>query len=238
MNELINACTTGDLEEVNAQLALGIDATADNNRAIRFAARNGHVAVIERLLLVEGVDASAMNNFAMRWAAQNGHLAVINRLLQIEGVDAASAFYDYMLLAVARNGHQAGIEEKLRLVHMDAVANVKGEITFFNETNGAEVMRCKLFSGNADVLTSRINSGLCTVAHRYINDAVVELMCEGLRLQLLADFYHGLVIKGNFKAAIEMDKFIAEFTEFVMIRMDKMADIQDVIAEKIIKKTF
>jgi hypothetical protein len=59
--------------------------------ALPWAAQNGHVAVVERLLQDTRVDPSADDNYAVREAAANGHLAVVDRLLEDYRVDIAAA---------------------------------------------------------------------------------------------------------------------------------------------------
>jgi ankyrin repeat protein len=79
--------STDEDDEYNLLLTdPGVDATADHNYAIRWAARNGHLAVVELLLTVPGVDATDWNNCAIHWAARNEHLAVVERLLLVPGV--------------------------------------------------------------------------------------------------------------------------------------------------------
>jgi hypothetical protein len=59
--------------------------------ALPWAAQNGHVAVVERLLQDARVDPSTYGNHAVLLAAQNGHLAVVDRLLEDDRVDVAVA---------------------------------------------------------------------------------------------------------------------------------------------------
>ena len=60
------------------------DARAADNLALRCAASNGHVAVLDRLALppfsLGHEDARADDNSALHWAAKNRHTAVLNRL--------------------------------------------------------------------------------------------------------------------------------------------------------------
>ena len=44
-------------------------------RLLEWSCRNGHFAVVERLLQDARVDPVALDNEALRWASQNGHLA-------------------------------------------------------------------------------------------------------------------------------------------------------------------
>ncbi|KAJ3279990.1 hypothetical protein HDU76_009332 [Blyttiomyces sp. JEL0837] len=60
----------------------GVDPTAENDMAIRYAAKNGHAEVVRYLLGVKGVDATANNNEAARMASENGHKAVVRLLLE------------------------------------------------------------------------------------------------------------------------------------------------------------
>jgi hypothetical protein len=68
-----------------------VDPSAINNHAVREAALNGHLAVVERLLLDARVNPAADDNQAVRSAVVNGHLAVVDRLLEDDRVDAAVA---------------------------------------------------------------------------------------------------------------------------------------------------
>mgnify|MGYP003317684001 CR=1 FL=1 len=56
------------------------NAAAFDNMALRWAAGNGHLEVVNRLLEIDAVraNAEARDNEALRWAAKNGHLEVVN----------------------------------------------------------------------------------------------------------------------------------------------------------------
>ena len=59
-----------------------VDPSADDNTAIRAAAANGHIEVVDRLLQDKRVDPSADDNFAVRQAAENDRIAVVDRLFR------------------------------------------------------------------------------------------------------------------------------------------------------------
>jgi ankyrin repeat protein len=61
-----------------------VDATSDNNSAIRLAARHGHLSVVRYLIEESGqlVDATTDDNFAIRLAARYGHLPVVRYLIE------------------------------------------------------------------------------------------------------------------------------------------------------------
>jgi ankyrin repeat protein len=89
-NQFIKACKTGNLEMVNACLASGVDPSANDNSAIRWASFNGHISVVDRLLQDKRVDPSVNDNSSIRMASENGHISVVDRLLQDKRVDPSA----------------------------------------------------------------------------------------------------------------------------------------------------
>jgi ankyrin repeat protein len=98
------------------------DPSADGNRAIRLAAKNGHLAVVERLLQDPRVDPSAEDNIAVRYAALLGHLAVVDLLMQDERVDPSADDHDSVRSA-ALNGHLAVVDRLLQDPRVDPSAD-------------------------------------------------------------------------------------------------------------------
>eukprot|EP00455_Lapot_gusevi_P019844 TRINITY_DN2111_c0_g4_i1.p1 TRINITY_DN2111_c0_g4~~TRINITY_DN2111_c0_g4_i1.p1 ORF type:complete len:436 (+),score=43.95 TRINITY_DN2111_c0_g4_i1:62-1309(+) len=120
---LHSAAATGNLPKVDQllQQAEGLDATTQANEAIRLAARNGHLALVEHLLQYPGIDLTANSNEALRLAAKNGHLSVTNRLLQVPGVDPSAQANEAIRMAAA-NGHLAIVDRLLREAGVDPTA--------------------------------------------------------------------------------------------------------------------
>ena len=85
---------------------------AEDNYAIRYAATNGHLAVVkyqmEEVNEKYGIDPAAEDNQAVRYAAQEGHLDVVKYLIEevdaIHGIDPA-ADENYAIQCAASNGH-------------------------------------------------------------------------------------------------------------------------------------
>jgi hypothetical protein len=100
------------------------DPSVDGNRAIRQAAWNGHLAVVERLLQDRRVDPSAKHNFAVRRAAEYGRLAVVERLLQDERVDP-SANDNYAVRWAAYFGHLAVVDRLLEDDRVDVAVAIQ-----------------------------------------------------------------------------------------------------------------
>ena len=114
-----------DVELVNMLIEYTeIDVSATNNSAIRLASRNGHIAVVDRLLqdVTGRVDPSDANNSAIRLASQYGHIAVVDRLLQDRGVDP-SADDNYAIRAASENGHIAVVDRLLQDGRVDPSAD-------------------------------------------------------------------------------------------------------------------
>ena len=91
-----------------------IDPLANNNYAIRMAARYGHHQVVKLLLdwrsqpdpkgHIKRVDPSADNNYAICYTARNGHDKVVKLLLADKCVDP-SADNNCAICYAAENGH-------------------------------------------------------------------------------------------------------------------------------------
>jgi ankyrin repeat protein len=86
-NVLTHATATGEFDELRAYIAAGKvaveDARANDNQALRFACRNGHVSVV-RVLVELGLtadDARVHDNDALRYACCNGHVSVVRVLV-------------------------------------------------------------------------------------------------------------------------------------------------------------
>jgi hypothetical protein len=64
-----------------ALLKAGADVYACDNRALRWAAENGHTEIV-KLLLKSEADVHAMDDYALRRAAENGHTKIVKLLLK------------------------------------------------------------------------------------------------------------------------------------------------------------
>ena len=82
------ACTYGNMDAVVFLVEKGADVTAQDNYAVRMAARNGHLHVVE-YLVEKGADVTAMDNYAVRMAARHGHLHVVKYLAE-KGADVTA----------------------------------------------------------------------------------------------------------------------------------------------------
>ncbi|GAQ85364.1 hypothetical protein KFL_002310200 [Klebsormidium nitens] len=84
---LVDSARYGDVEDVQATLDSGVDASAADSSgrtALHMAAANGHENVVQ-LLLEKGANVNAANqegNTPLHWAALNHHLQVVKRLLE------------------------------------------------------------------------------------------------------------------------------------------------------------
>ncbi len=124
-DEFLESCNMGNLDEVKHAIeCLTPEIIASNeNKAFRFAASNGHLAVVNRLLEIEAVsdNATALHNEALCGASLNGRINVVYRLLEIAAVrDSAAEFGSLALRVAAFKGH---IDVVNCLLKIDAVRN-------------------------------------------------------------------------------------------------------------------
>ena len=84
------AVTKGDVVWIELCIQAGVDPSAQDNNAIQRASANGHLPIVDRLLLDPRVDPSAKNNGAIQVASINGHLPIVDRLLQDARVDPSA----------------------------------------------------------------------------------------------------------------------------------------------------
>ena len=95
------ACTYGNMDAVVFLVEKGADVTAQDNSAMRMAARNGHLHVVE-YLVERGADVTAHDNSAVLWAAANGHLHVVKYLVE-RGADVTAQDNSAVREASSRN---------------------------------------------------------------------------------------------------------------------------------------
>ena len=94
---------------------------ARSNAALRLAAMNGHVGVLEVLLTHPLIDPSSEEQYAIGIAAQNGHADAVALLLADRRVDAAAA-HNWPIRAAAAEGHTAVVKLLLADPRVDAGA--------------------------------------------------------------------------------------------------------------------
>ena len=80
----------------------GADVHADDDYALRWSAKNGHLDVI-KYLIEKGANVHAGDDYALQWCANNGHLNIIKYLVEY-GADI-HAVDDAALRFSAINGH-------------------------------------------------------------------------------------------------------------------------------------
>ena len=102
-----------DIQTLNYVLDRNMDPSANDNEAIRFASREGHLEIVERLLKDPRVDPGSSYNWAIREASREGHLEVVERLLKDPRVDPGSS-YNWAIREAISNDHPAVVERLLQ----------------------------------------------------------------------------------------------------------------------------
>lgn len=91
-----------------------------DNYAICWAARNGHLEVVKYLAVLPGVNLAAKDNHAIRMVASNGHLEVVKYLEGLPGVNPAAQDNDAIRMAA----FQKHLEVVRYLLTLDRVRNL------------------------------------------------------------------------------------------------------------------
>jgi ankyrin repeat protein len=113
----------GRLADVQEMLESGkLLVNGNVHGALRRAAENGHVDVVDYLLRHAMFDPSADDSRAIQVSAWSGHLAVVERLLRDPRVDP-SAGNNYAVRWAAENGHLAVVDLLLQDERVDPSAN-------------------------------------------------------------------------------------------------------------------
>ena len=92
---------------VGLAIQAGADVPADNDYALRWASKYGHLPVVE-VLVKAGADVNAAHDLALRWASRYGHLAVVEFLVKA-GANV-HADNDYALRWASKYGHLPVVE--------------------------------------------------------------------------------------------------------------------------------
>jgi hypothetical protein len=166
---------------VNRLLDHGVDPSADDNYAIRLAAANGQLGVVNRLLEDARVDPSASDNYALIQAAKNGYLDVVNRLLVHPNVDPSARDNEAIIWA-AENGH-LDVVNRLLDHGVDPSASDNYAI-LFAATNGQLGVVNRLLE-DARVDPSADNNYAIRLAARHGHLAVVSSLIGDSRVALI-----------------------------------------------------
>jgi len=137
LNEkLIEAAGGNNLSEVMVLWVLGADIQAENDKALRLAAENGHLPIVE-YLVGKGADITAEDDFALQRSAGQGHLTVVQYLVE-QGADLM-ADDGSALWRASMNGH------------MDVVKYLIEDLSFDNQEAKNSALLCAATEGHADV---------------------------------------------------------------------------------------
>jgi hypothetical protein len=80
-DNLFLVCTYGDTITLFELLHNGVNLHAQNDLALRLAAKHGHTDTA-RLLLSQGADVHAASDLALKWAARAGHVETVYLLVE------------------------------------------------------------------------------------------------------------------------------------------------------------
>jgi len=96
IEELIIACTTGNLETVDYLLEIGVDATINDNSPLRQASEFGHIDVAKSLI---AWGATPVATFVLSNPVANGHLDMVELLIR-HGAQISDGDYQVFRVAI------------------------------------------------------------------------------------------------------------------------------------------
>ncbi|KNC50059.1 uncharacterized protein AMSG_05822 [Thecamonas trahens ATCC 50062] len=154
-----------------------LDVAAEDNYAIRYAAKSGHAEMVRLLLADPRIDPAADASHAIRWASRNGHTEVVRLLLADPRVDPAAdnnfavswAFENEhasvfkLLLADPRVELPADHHEALRWAaefgHVDVVELLLADPAVDPAANDCDALRWAAAMGHAAVIAVLLQDG-------------------------------------------------------------------------------
>ena len=157
----ITAAKVGDLDTVKDLLQFGADIHANNDSALRLAARNGQTEMVQELLqptcgFIQGADIHAMNDGALKYAAENGHTETVQALL-LRGANVHAEDYCALRYA-AGNGHAKTLRVLLQACStvLLQACSTRG----FSKLNILNHMLCEAArKGHTEIVQELIKSG-------------------------------------------------------------------------------
>ena len=86
IDKFVHAAADGHLDTIEEMITEGLHPGVEHNLALSWAAQNGHLRVVCRLMDDPRVDPTGANNHALRWAAHDNNFSIMSRLLRDERV--------------------------------------------------------------------------------------------------------------------------------------------------------
>ena len=157
-------------------ISQGIDITADDKYAVRYASENGHLDVV-KYLHKNGTDITAANNYAVRLSAQFGHLDVV-KYLHENGADI-TADSNCAVRYASENGH-LDVVKYLHANGADITADDNYAVKWSAENGHLDVVKY-LHANGADI-TADDNYAVRWSARNGYQDVVDYLLANGAHL--------------------------------------------------------
>ncbi|KAI9350726.1 ankyrin repeat-containing domain protein [Obelidium mucronatum] len=156
------------------------------NRALRWAARSGHLEVV-RLLISDGrCDPTDDDNYACQCAAESGEMEILELLLNIPAQESFAGTVDpsandgYAIKLASRHGHALVVERLLQDPRIDPSVNLNEALRNASENGHAPVVHLLLQHDKVDpgVLGNRPLKDAARLGH----SEVVNLLLQDARV--------------------------------------------------------
>ncbi len=173
--DLIEAIKNNNTIEVSSLLRSGVDPSANDNEAIRWASMDGHTSVVKLLLEDPRVDPSADDNQAIRWASADGYTDIVKLLLEDPRVDP-SAHGDDAIRRASEQGHTSVI----KLLLEDKRVDYNFAIRLASEDGHTSIVKLLLEDDRVD--PSTMDNQAIRSASLYGRTDIVKLLLEDERV--------------------------------------------------------
>ncbi len=177
---LKKSCQSGYVSGVKLALERGVDPSINDNFAIEYASKNGHLEIVKLLLQDERVDPSDHNNYAIRLALQNGHTEIVKLLLQDKRVDP-SVDNNYVIRIASLNGYVEIVKLLLQDERVDPSVDNNLTIEFASQNGHTEIVKLLLQDPRVDP-TADSNSAI-NVASQNGHIEIVKLLLQDERVR-------------------------------------------------------
>lgn len=151
-----------------------IDITANNNAAVKWAARQGHLGLVKRLL-IRGVDPSVGDDYPFREAAATGRTEVVRFLLQDSRVNPRS-HHDWAFTQACLKGHASVVELLLQDGRCDPSTQNNSGLAWAAQNGHEDVIdllvkehRIRYWSCDHRILEKAYNRGYISLTNKLIN---------------------------------------------------------------------
>ena len=175
---LYHAVEFGHLEVVHELCSLPtVDSAANENHAVRRAARRGHSAIVRFLCSLPNVDPAVRDNYVLDYAVYHGDLDLVKFLCSLPNVNPTAS--DFPVQRAAGSGHLKVVQFLCSLPGVDPTTNDNNAVRWAAENGHLEVVQFLCSLPGVDP-AARNNDAVQRAATRG-HSKVVQFLCARIQ---------------------------------------------------------